>query len=107
MSGESPGEIRCTPTDPSLEYDLYEVVRLRVAEALERRGYDRIEAERVALYFVEAARQVAHFLRVLSRIEPPDDEEVIASIGKVLDELPALEKARALLLKVGEEERDS
>jgi hypothetical protein len=88
-----------TPTDPSLEYDLYEMVRLRLAETLKRRGYDPIEAERVALYMVEVSRPVANFLKVLTRIKPPEDEEIVNAMGKVLDELPALEKARLLLLK--------
>jgi hypothetical protein len=96
---ESPTQSHCTPTDPSLEYDLFEMVRLRAADALERRGHDRIEAERAALYLVEVSRPVAHLLKALTRVSPPEDEEVVSAIGKVLDELPALEKARLLLLK--------
>jgi hypothetical protein len=96
---EKPPQSHCTPTDPSLEYDLYEMVRVRVAATLSRRGYGEMDAERAALYLVEASRPVANFLRVLTRVSPPEDEEVAEAIGKVLDELPALEKARLLLLK--------
>jgi len=103
---EVPPQSNCTPTDPSLEYDLYEMVRLRVADVLKRRGYDPIEAERVALYMVEVSRPVANFLKVLTRISPPDDEEIVVAMGKVLDELPALEKARSLLLKDNREGLD-
>ena len=103
---EVPPQSDCTPTDPSLEYDLYEMVRLRVADVLKRRGHDRIEAERVALYLVEVSRPLANFLKVLTRISPPDDEEIVIAMGKVLDELPALEKARALLLKDNREGLD-
>ena len=108
MGEETPTELRCTPTDPSLEYDLYEVVRVRVADALGRRGYARIEAERAALYMVEVSRPVALFLRVLTRVSPPEDEEISEALGKVLDELPALEKARLLLLKTegGDQDRE-
>ena len=96
---EVPPQSNSTPTDPSLEYDLYEMVRLRLAETLKRRGYDPIEAERAALYMVEVSRPVANFLKVMTRIKPPEDEEIVSAMGKVLDELPALEKARLLLLK--------
>ena len=96
---EAPPQSNCTPTDPSLEYDLYEMVRLRLADVLERRGYDRIEAERAALYMVEISRPVANFLKVLTRIKSPDDDEIIGALGKVIDEVQALEKMRSLLLK--------
>jgi hypothetical protein len=106
VSKKEPTEVNCTPTDPSLEYDVFEMVRLRLAGALERRGYDEIEAERIALYLVEVSRPVSHFLRVLTRVRPPEDEEIVEALSKVLDEYEALEKARLLLLKVDEGSRD-
>lgn len=106
MSEETPAGFECTPTDPSLEFDLFETVRLRVAGALERRGYDRVEAERVALYLIEASRPVSHFLRVLTRITAPEDEEVVSALGQVIDVLPSLGKARQLLLRIDSEARD-
>lgn len=106
MSGKTPTEVSCTPTDPSLEYDLFEVVRLRVAGALERRGYGEVEAERIALYLVEVSRPVSHFLKALTSAETPGDDEIIVALGKVLDEHEAVEKARRLLLRAGGEGRD-
>ena len=103
---ERPPQSHCTPTDPSLEYDLYEVVRVGAADALSRRGYGEIEAERIALYLIEASRPVANFLKVLTRVSPPADDEIVSAIGKVLDELPALEKARLLLFKTEGGEQD-
>ena len=59
------------PTDPSLEFDLFEVVRLRLAEALTRRDYDPLLAERIALRVVQGVRPASQFLKVLTRAEPP------------------------------------
>jgi hypothetical protein len=103
---KEPAEVSCTPTDPSLEYDIFEMVRLKLAGALERRGYGEIEAERIALYLVEVSRPVSHFLRVLTGVKPAEDDEIIGALGKVLDEYEALEKARLLLLRVGDVGRD-
>jgi hypothetical protein len=106
VSEKEPTEVSYTPTDPSLEYDVFEMVRLRLAGALERRGYGEIEAERIALYLVEVSRPTSHFLRVLTRVKPAEDDEIIGSLGKVLDEHEALEKARLLLLRAGDVGRD-
>jgi hypothetical protein len=95
-----PAEVRCTPTDPSLEFDVFETVRRRVADALMRRGYEEVEAERAALYLVEVSRPVSHFLKVLTRDDRPGDEEVVDSVGRVVDALPAMEKAQQVLLRV-------
>jgi hypothetical protein len=46
VSESDPGPVRCTPTDPSIEFDLLEVVRLRLVESLTGGGgYGLIEAE--------------------------------------------------------------
>ena len=82
------------------------MVRLRLADALERRGFGEIEAERIVLYLVEVSRPVSHFLRVLTRVKPAEDDEIIGALGMVLDEHEALEKARLLLLTVGDAGRD-
>ncbi len=105
MSGETPTEINCTPTDPSLEFDVFETMRRRVADALVRRGYEEVAAERAALYLVEVSRPVSHFLKVLTRDDRPGDEEVFESVGRVVDALPALEKAQQVLLRVEPRER--
>ena len=100
MSAEDPGEVRCTPTDPSLEFDVFEAIRARLADALMRRGYEMVQAERIALYMVEVSRPVSHFLKLLTEAAPPEDEEAVNALGKVIDEAPALEKARRLLLRI-------
>ena len=97
MSDEDLGEVRCTPTDPSLEFDLFEVVRLRLAEALTRRGHDPIRAERIALHVVQGVRPVSRFLKVLTRAEPPGDEEIMEALTRTLDEAPALGEAARML----------
>lgn len=96
MAEEAPLESKHTPTDPSLEFDVFEMVRLRLAEALTHRGYGLVEAERIALYVVEGARPVSHLLKVLTRIKPAEDDEVIVALDHVLTETLALVKAKRL-----------
>ena len=100
MSEETRAATNCTPTDPSLEFDVFEAIRGRLADALMRRGYELVEAERIALYMVEVSRPVSHFLKVLTGAASPEDEEAVSALGKVIDEAPALEKARRLLLRI-------
>lgn len=64
MSEKDSPQVRCTPTDPSIEFDIMEVVRLRLVEALTDDGRGLIEAERVALYIVGCARPFSGLLRV-------------------------------------------
>jgi hypothetical protein len=98
VSDEDLSEVRCTPTDPSLEFDLFEVVRLRLAEALTRRDYDPLLAERIALRVVQGVRPASQFLKVLTRAEPPGDEEVMDALIRTLGEAPALGEAARMLL---------
>jgi len=56
VSEDDPGEFKCTPTDPNIEFDVFEVVRLRLVEALASAGHGLVGAERVALYVVGCAR---------------------------------------------------
>ena len=90
--------MRCTPTDPSLEFDVFEMAKLRLAEVLDSRGYDLIRAERTALYVVEGIRPAAKLLKVLTRVKPPADDEVVEALRSLLDEAPALVKVERLLL---------
>lgn len=99
MSQEEPEQVRCTPTDPSIEFDILEVVRVRLVEALTAGGYELIEAERVALYVVGAARPVSKLLKVTTGSRPGADEEVREVLARLLDEAPALEKARRIMLR--------
>lgn len=99
VSEEMQAGISCTPTDPSLEFDAFEAVRLRLANVLCARGYELVEAERIALYVVEISRPVAHLLNVLGVVNPPA-EDVLDALGKVIDEAPTLAKAQQLLLRI-------
>jgi hypothetical protein len=102
LSQEEPGRFRFTPTDPSIEFDVLEVVRVRLVEALTAGGYELIEAERVALYVVGAARPVSILLKVTTGSQPAAHEEVREALGRLLDEAPALEKARRIMLRLEE-----
>lgn len=93
-------ELHCTPTDPSLEFDVFELTRQRLVEAFIAGGRTRLDAERIALYVVRGAQPVARFLKVLTRVKPPTHEEVLDALGPVLDEAVALEKAKQLLLRM-------
>jgi hypothetical protein len=98
-------QVSCTPTDPSIEFDLLEVVRLRLVESLTGTGgYGLIEAERIALYVVGCARPVSKLLKVATGAESPSQEEVLEALSRVLDEARALEKARRLMLRADEGE---
>lgn len=105
MSKNDPGQVRCTPTDPSIEFDLLEVVRLRLVESLTGSGgYGLIEAERIALYVVGCARPISKLLKVATGAETPSHEAVLEALSRVLDEAQALEKARRLMLRAGKSE---
>lgn len=99
MSDEEINEVRCTPTDPSLEFDLFEVVRLRLAEALTRRAYDPLESERIALYVVQGVRPISQFLKVLTRERTPGGDEIMDALTRMLDEAPTFARATRLLLR--------
>ena len=105
MSDEEVKGVGSTPTDPSMEFDLFEVVRVRLAEALARREYDPLEAERIALYVVKGVRPVSGFLKVLTRVETPGDDEIMKALTRTLDEAPAFVRAMRLLLRAGEEDQ--
>jgi hypothetical protein len=91
-------ESHCSPTDPSLEFDMFEIVRTRLVDALRERGYDLLEAEKIALYTTKGVRCIPKFMKVLTRAETPETEEIIEALERVLDETPALEKAKHILL---------
>ena len=104
MNEEDSSRVGCTPTDPSIEFDVLEVVRLRLVEALIRGGYGAIDAERVALYVVGCARPVSRLLKAVSGVGPASQGEVLEALSQVVDEAPALEKARRIMLKLEGEE---
>ena len=100
MSREETEHVRCTPTDPSIEFDVFEAVRLRLVEVLTREGYELIEAERVALYVVGCARPISRLLKAVTGGGTASQQEVLEALSQVLDEAPALEKARHIRLRL-------
>ena len=92
------GKLRPTPTDPSLEFDMFELVRCRFVEALTARGMERLPAEHVALHLVQGLRPVVNLMKVLTRVSPPTHTEILEAMNAALDETPALEQAKLLLL---------
>jgi hypothetical protein len=107
VSESDPRPVRCTPTDPSIEFDVLEVVRLRLVESLAGSGgYGLIEAERIALYVVGCARPISKLLKVATGAAPPSHEEVLEALARVLDEAQALEKARRVMLRAEKGEGD-
>ena len=102
MNQEESGQVGCTPTDPSIEFDFFEVVRVSIVEALAAGGHELIEAERVALYVVEGARPASKLLRMTAGGRPPTHEEVREALARLLDAVPSLERARRIMLRIDE-----
>lgn len=98
MSKDDTSRVSCTPTDPSIEFDVLEIVRQRLVEALVADGQGLIEAERVALYVVSCARPVSKLLKVVTGARPASQAEVLEALSHVLAEAPALERARRIML---------
>ena len=88
-------------TDPSLEFDMFENVRRKLAEIFVGGGHAPLEAEKIALYVVQGVRNVPKLLKIMTRAGPPrTHEEILDALGLVLDEAPALVKAKRLLLRL-------
>lgn len=85
-------------TDPSLEFDIFEMARQRLVEVFVAGGHELIEAEKIALYVVAGLRPVPKLLQVLTRIKAPTRAEILETLGPVLDEAIALDKAKRMLL---------
>ena len=82
--------------DPSLEFDMFEEARLRLARLFEEQGHDVLEAERAALYVVQGVREVPRLIAALTHGERPDDN-TLTTLDKVFDNAAYLVKARAVL----------
>jgi glycerol-3-phosphate dehydrogenase len=85
-------------TDPSLEFDVFEMARQRLVEVFIAEGHERLEAKKIAVYIVEGLQHVPKLLNVLTRIKLPEQTEILEALGPVLDEASALDKARRMLL---------
>ena len=82
--------------ESSLEFDLFESMRLRLARMLTAGGREEIEAERIALYVMQGVREVPRLLNALASGNTPQ-EETRDILKLVLDNADSLERARALL----------
>ena len=108
MKQSDTSENRPVKTDPSLEFDMFETARLRLVEVFLQGGHERVRAERIALYVVEGLRHVPKLLNVFTRIKAPEPGEILDALGPVLDDAPALERAKRMALFANEEdERDA
>jgi len=88
-------------SESSLEYDLFENMRRRLAHLLADEGREEIEAERVALYIMQGVREVPKLLNALAS-RNTSDAEARDILNLVLEGAASLERARALLLGIDE-----
>lgn len=88
-------------SESSLEYDLFENMRRRLARLLVADGREEIEAERAALYVMQGVREVPKLLNALAS-RNTSDAETRDILNLVLEGAVSLERARALLLGVDE-----
>ena len=91
-------------TDPSLQFDVFEMARQRLVEVFVSEGRERLEAEKIALYIVESLQHVPKLLNVLTQIRVPSRTEILDALGPVLDEAGTLNKARRMLREDPERE---
>ena len=87
--------------ESSLEYDLFENMRRRLARLLAAEGREEIEAERIALYVMQGVREVPKLLNALAS-KNTSDAEARDMLNLVLDGAASIERARLLLLGVDE-----
>ena len=87
--------------DTSLEFDLFESMRRRLARALVAGGRDEISAERVSLYVMQGVHEVPGLLNALASGET-SDRETRALLDAVLEGAASLSRARLLLAGEGD-----
>ena len=79
-------------------------MRGKLTDAFVEGGHAPLEAAKIALYVVLGVRHVPKLLRVFTAGESPSRDEILDALDPVLDETPALEKAKRLLLHLDEED---
>ena len=84
--------------DNSLEFDMFEDMRRRLVEVLVSEGRERLDAEKIALYVVQGLREMPRLLKLLSESRSHPRAEILATLGLVLENAGALDKAREMLL---------
>ena len=84
--------------DTSLEFDMFEDVRRRLVDHYTGEGRPRLEAEKIALYLIQGMRDVPKLIATIAEADSHTHAEVNKAIDAVLDNAPAFERARAILL---------
>lgn len=82
--------------ESSIEFDMYEDIRLKLTRIFTNEGRDPLQAERIALYIVQGVRDIPKLLTLVSRGDV-EDAKVREIIDSVLDNAAAFEKARDIL----------
>ncbi|MFN2454630.1 MAG: hypothetical protein ABR577_10465 [Pyrinomonadaceae bacterium] len=95
--------------DSSMEFDMFEEVRLKLAEVFEREGHTQIRAEKMALYIVQGIREMPKLLTAVSAEETGDQtsRRILEAVRALLDSAPALERARNILMGLDEQSGES
>lgn len=104
MSEKGASKNTAMPTDPSLEFDTFEYMRSKLTDVFVSGGHGPLEAAQIALYVVQGVRNVPKLLRIFTIEQSPSHEEILDALGSVLDEAPALSKAKRMLLHLDEAE---
>ncbi len=86
--------------DSSMEFDMYEEVRRRLAETFVREGHAPLRAEKIALYVVQGIREMPKLLTAISAEETDahHSQKILDTVRGVLDNAASLDKARNMLL---------
>jgi hypothetical protein len=92
--------------DTSLEFDMFEDMRRKLVELFVTEGYERIEAEKIALYVVQGVREVPKLLSALAEIRSHSHREVLKALSDVLENAHALDKAKEMLIEHEREEQE-
>lgn len=91
--------------DTSLEFDLFENMRRKLARAVVAGGRDEISAERISLYVMQGVHEVPALLNALAS-DAASDAETRVLLDAVLEGAASLARARLLLAGEGDARAD-
>ncbi len=84
--------------ESSIEFDMFEDVRLNLTRILLEEGRDPVEVEHVAFYVVQGIRDVPKLMSALARAGTNEfDADARNLLDIVLNNCSSLERARAIL----------
>ncbi len=84
--------------ESSIEFDMFEDVRLNLTRILLKEGRDPVEVERIAFYVVQGIRDVPKLMTALARGGTHDfDTDARNLLDIVLNNSSSLERARAIM----------